>query len=132
MAEEKKEAVAAEAAPAKEAPKAEAKKEEKKVSFPKPTAHDYAVIVEPHITEKTMALMQDANKVTVKVAKDANKIEIKNAFERIFQVKVVAVHVAHQRAKDTTRGSRYQGTIPGFKKAVVTIAEGNAVDLFKE
>ena len=35
-------------------------------------------------------------------------------------------------AKETTRGGRYKGTISGFKKAVVTVAEGQAIDLFKE
>ena len=105
---------------------AEEKKIEK-VSFAKPTAHDYSVIIEPIITEKSMALMQNQNKVTMKVAKDANKIEIKDAFQRIFQVKVTT-----QRAKATTRGGRYQGKIQGFKKAIISLAEGNAVDLFKE
>ncbi len=109
--------------------------DEKKIetaSFAKPTAHDYSVIIEPLITEKTMALMQNENKVTVKVLKTANKTEIKNAFESIFQVKVVGVNVVNQHPKATTRGGRYQGKIQGFKKAVLTLAEGNAVDLFKE
>ena len=101
-------------------------------SFLKPTAHDYSVIIEPLITEKTMALMQNENKVTMKVLKTANKTEIKDAFERIFKVKVVGVNVVNQKPKATTRGGRYQGKIQGFKKAILTLAEGNAVDLFKE
>ena len=48
------------------------------------------------------------------------------------QVKVTDVKVLNQRAKETTRGTRYQGRISGFKKAVVTVAEGEAIDLFKE
>ena len=137
MAEEKvTEAVVEEAAakPAKKATrkKAEKKEEPKKSSFAKPTAHDFEVIVAPLITEKTMALMQNANKVTMKVAKDSNKVEIKEAFQRIFQVKVTDVKVANQISKTTTRGGRYKGTISGFKKAVVTVAEGSAIDLFKE
>ena len=118
-------------APAEEAKPAK-KEEPKKASFPKPTVADFEVIDAPHITEKTMALMQNANKVTVKVAASANKIEIKNAFQRLFQVKVVDVKVLNQRAKSTTRGGRYAGKISGYKKAVVTIAEGEALDLFKE
>ena len=70
--------------------------------------------------------------MTVKVAASANKIEIKNAFEHIFQVKVVDIKIANQIEKKTSRGGRYKGTISGFKKAIVTIAEGSAVDLFKE
>jgi large subunit ribosomal protein L23 len=79
-----------------------------------------------------MALIQNANKVTVKVHAKANKIEIKEAFQRLFQVKVVDVKVINQIEKQTTRGGRYKGTISAFKKAVITIAEGEAIDLFKE
>ena len=100
--------------------------------FQKATEKDFAVIVKPLITEKTMSLMQNENKVTVKVLESANKTEIKLAFERIFQVKVTDVKVLNQRAKETTRGTRYQGHISGYKKAVVTIADGEAIDLFKE
>ena len=108
------------------------KKTEAAARFPKATEKDFAVIVKPLITEKTMSLMQNENKVTVKVLDSANKTEIKLAFERIFQVKVTDVKVLNQRAKETTRGTRYQGHISGFKKAVVTIADGEAIDLFKE
>ena len=108
------------------------KKAENANPFPKATEKDFQVIVKPLITEKTMALMQNENKVTVKVLDSANKTEIKLAFERIFQVKVTDVKVLNQRAKETTRGTRYAGSISGFKKAVVTVAEGEAIDLFKE
>ena len=108
------------------------KKAENSNRFPKATEKDFQVIVKPLITEKTMSLMQNENKVTVKVLESANKTEIKLAFERIFQVKVTDVKVLNQRAKSTTRGTRYQGHISGFKKAVVTSADGEAIDLFKE
>ena len=108
------------------------KKAENSNRFPKATEKDFAVIVKPLITEKSMSLMQNENKVTVKVLDKANKTEIKLAFERIFQVKVTDVKVLNQRAKETTRGTRYQGHISGYKKAVVTIADGEAIDLFKE
>ena len=108
------------------------KKTEAANRLPKATEKDFTVIVKPLITEKTMALMQNENKVTVKVLDSANKTEIKLAFERIFQVKVTDVKVLNQRAKETTRGTRYAGSISGFKKAVVTVAEGEAIDLFKE
>ena len=108
------------------------KKAENSNRFPKATEKDFQVIVKPLITEKTMSLMQNDNKVTVKVLDSANKTEIKLAFQRIFQVKVTDVKVLNQRAKNTTRGTRYAGTISGFKKAVVTVADGEAIDLFKE
>ena len=100
--------------------------------FAKPIEKDFQVILEPRITEKSMDLMQNQNKITVKVLDSANKTEIKLAVERIFQVKVEDVKVSNVRAKSTTRGTRYQGKISGYKKAIITIAEGEAIDLFKE
>ena len=111
------------------------KTEESKVikhNFSKPTERDFEVIKQPRITEKTMSLMQDQNKVTVEVAPDANKTEVKLAFERIFQVKVTDVKISNVRSKSTTRGTRYKGVISGYKKAIVTINEGEAIDLFKD
>ena len=103
-----------------------------KASFQKPTERDFAVIVKPIITEKSMDGMQNGNKVTVKVAPDANKTEVKLAFQRLFQVKVVDVRIVNVKPKATTRGTRYNGKIQGYKKAVVTIASGEAIDLFRE
>ena len=111
---------------------AKKKAEAPKSSFQKPTERDFAVIIKPIITEKSMAEMQGSNKVTVKVAPDTNKTEVKLAFERIFQVKVVDVRILNVKPKATTRGTRYHGTIQGYKKAIVTIASGEAIDLFRE
>ena len=102
------------------------------VRFSKPTERDFAVIVKPVITEKSMNMMQNQNKVVVHVAPDANKTEVKLAFQRIFQVKVTEVAITNVKGKETTRGTRYKGHISGFKKAIVTIAEGEAIDLFKD
>lgn len=145
MATEEKKVVEAEEkkAPAKKAPakKAAAKKpakkaEEKKVEAPKkfgqPTIADFSIISTPVITEKTMALMQNTNKVTMRVSASANKTAIKYAFQRIFQVKVDSVKVSNVSAKSKSRGGRYQGTVSGYKKAVIAIHEGEAIDLFKE
>lgn len=113
---------------------AAAKKSEAPVKsgFQKPTERDFAVIKKPVITEKSMAEMQGNNKVTVKVAGDANKVEVRLAFERIFQVKVTDVKILNVKPKQTTRGTRYHGAIQGYKKAIVTLGEGEAIDLFKE
>ncbi|MCF0107463.1 MAG: 50S ribosomal protein L23 [Bacilli bacterium] len=108
------------------------KKTQATARFAKATEKDLDVIVKPIITEKSMSLMQNENKVTVKVLATANKTEVKLAFERIFQVKVTDVKIANVRAKVTTRGTRYTGSISGYKKAVVTVADGEAIDLFKE
>ena len=98
----------------------------------KATVHDFDTIIEPVLTEKTMALMQEQNKVTVKVSPKANRAEVKKAFQNVFGVKVTEVNIINVRATETSRGGRYKGTIPGFKKAIVTVAEGEAIDLFKE
>ena len=98
----------------------------------KATIHDFDVIIEPVITEKTMSLMQEQNKVTLKVSPKANRADVKKAFEKVFGVKVTGVNIVNAPAKETTRGGRYKGTISGFKKAVVTVADGQAIDLFKE
>ena len=100
--------------------------------FPKATEKDFAVLLEPVITEKTMTLMQNENKVTMKVLKGATKTEIRLAFERIFQVSVTDVKVVNVAAKAITRGTRYPGMTNSYKKAIITIKEGEAIDLFKE
>ena len=106
-----------------------AKKAEK---LSKATIHDFDVIIEPVITEKTMSLMQEQNKVTLKVSRKANRADVKKAFEAVFGVKALNVNIINVPSKETTRGGRYKGTISGFKKAIVTIADGEALDLFKE
>ena len=98
----------------------------------KATIHDFDTIIRPVITEKTMTLMQEQNKVTVEVSAKANRAEVRKAFENIFNVKVTDVNIVNVVAKKTTRGGRYQGSISGFKKAIVTGADGAAIDLFKE
>lgn len=100
--------------------------------FKNATLNDFEVILEPLITEKSMAQMQNLNKATFKVRKDANKIQVKNAVEKIFKVKVTKVSISNVIEKQTTRGSRYHGVISGYKKAVVTIASGEAIDLFRD
>ena len=119
---------------ARAAKKADAPKKAEKaeVKFSKPTERDFAVIEKPVITEKSMNMMQNQNKVVVHVAPNANKTEVKLAFQRIYQVKVTDVAIANVKGKETTRGTRYKGHLSGYKKAIVTIAEGEAIDLFKD
>ena len=95
------------------------------------TIKAFDVIRRPLITEKSMAKLEKQNKVTVEVLSTANKTEVKLAFEAVYKVKVQAVNIVNVRAKFTRRG-RYPGTISGFKKAVVTLVSGQALDLFKE
>lgn len=108
------------------------KKAEQVVQVKKPTIEQYNLLLRPVITEKSMALMQDQNKVTMEVLKTANKESVKDAFEAVFGVTVTDVKIINTNSKKTRRGGRYYGTIPGVKKAVITVAEGQAIDLFKE
>ena len=141
MATEKKEAAVKEtkkAAPKKTEEKkaVKAKKEVKvdttKKDIAKATSNDFSVIISPIVTEKSMAMIQNSNQATFKVKPTANKAEVKLAFERLFKVKAVHVSIVNVRAKSTTRGGRYQGKIQGYKKAIITIKSGEAIDLFKE
>ena len=91
----------------------------------------FDVIISPVLTEKSMNLTQNQNKVTVKVNAKSNKDEIKDAFEAIFGVKVAQVNVINVRAKSKRLG-RYEGKVSGYKKAIVKLAEGQSLDLYSE
>jgi len=140
MATEKKVVAKEEKAVAPKAKKAAAPKAKKAAVKAAPKAEKakkgniryFDSIIRPIITEKTMALIQEQNKVTVEVAESCDRDAVKLAFESVFGVKVAHVNIINVRAKDTRRGGRYQGSVPGFKKAIVTLAEGQALDLFKE
>lgn len=88
------------------------------------------IIIKPVITEKTMGLMED-NKYTFIVDKRANKIEIKNAIQSLFNVKVNKVRTINTVGK-LRRMGRYQGYTPNRKKAIVTLQEGDTIELFDE
>ena len=99
---------------------------ERKFSAPSLKALD--VIIAPIFNEKTIALQREQNKVTVKVAPKANKTEIKIAFESIFNVKVVAVNIINVRQHEKRVG-RYTGMTNKYKKAIVTLAEGQSIEI---
>ena len=87
----------------------------------------YDVIVSPVITEKATAL-SDQNKVVFKVRPDATKPQIKEAVERLFDVKVKSVNTLVTKGKvKMFRGTRGQRS--DVKKAVVTLAEGQTIDV---
>lgn len=89
----------------------------------------YDIIIKPIITEKSSQLVENLQ-YTFEVAKDANKVEIKNAVEKIFNVKVVAVRTINVQRK-AKRMQRYQGFKPGYKKAIVKLAPGQSIDAFE-
>lgn len=87
------------------------------------------IIIKPVVTEKSVDLMQE-NKYCFRVAKDANKIEIKNAIEEIFKVTVVNVNTINVHGKMKRMG-RTQGKTASWKKAVVTLREGDSIEVFE-
>lgn len=87
------------------------------------------IIIKPVVTEKSVDLMQE-NKYCFKVAKDANKIEIKNAIEEIFKVTVTNVNTVNVHGKMKRMG-RTQGKTASWKKAVVTLREGDSIEVFE-
>ena len=90
----------------------------------------YDIIKAPIITEKTMAMKENENKYTFKVAKSANKVEIKKAVEEIFKVKVISVHTLNVLPKHKRVG-QHEGFTPAYKKAIVKLADGNKIDAFE-
>lgn len=98
----------------------------------KPVTADFDVLLAPVLTEKSQALSSNCNQIVYKVKPNANKTTIKLAFERLFKVHVKEVRVLSVKSKTTTRGGRYQGKINGYKKAIISIADNEVVDLFKQ
>ena len=87
----------------------------------------YDVILAPVITEKSSAV-SEANQVVFKVRLDATKPQIKNAVEKLFNVKVLAVNTLTRKGK-TKRFRGIKGRQKDVKKAVVKLAEGDRIDV---
>ncbi len=90
----------------------------------------HEVLIKPVITERTTALMEQ-NKYTFKVDKDANKIEIKYAVETIFKVTVTDVKTMNVSGKLKRQG-RTLGYRPDWKKAIVTLKDGQRLPIFED
>ncbi|ORJ63093.1 50S ribosomal protein L23 [Geothermobacter hydrogeniphilus] len=89
----------------------------------------HQIIKRPLITEKTSMVREGGNVVAFEVARTANKIEIKQAVEKAFDVKVEGVNTVLVAGK-VKRVGRNFGKRSNWKKAYVTLAEGNEIDLF--
>ena len=87
----------------------------------------YDVIVAPHITEKA-TLLSEFNAVVFRVANSATKPEIKAAVESLFKVTVTGVNTITQKGK-TKRWKGRPYTRSDVKKAIVTLAEGQSIDV---
>ena len=87
------------------------------------------VILRPVISEKTYGLL-DENKYTFIVDPRANKTEIKQAIEQVFEVTVLSVNTMNRRGKRKRRGW-VVGKRPDTKRAIVTLAPGDEIELFE-
>ena len=90
-------------------------------------ARHYDIVLAPHITEKS-TMLSEANAVVFKVAPKASKPEIKAAVEALFNVKVTNVNTIVSKGK-TKRWKGKPYTRSDVKKAIVTLAEGQSIDV---
>jgi large subunit ribosomal protein L23 len=99
----------------------------------------YRVLERPVITEKSTSQanptpsrrrgLNPSAKYTFRVPREANKIQIREAVQKRFNVTVLDVNTAMVRAKERGMGKR-RGTVPGWKKAIVTLAPGQTIEDF--
>ena len=90
----------------------------------------YDILIRPIITEKTTSLREQGNKVCFFVDPDANRIEVKKAVEEALKVKVEKVNIISVHGK-IKRFGRFEGKKPDRKKAIVTLKEGEKLELFE-
>jgi large subunit ribosomal protein L23 len=88
------------------------------------------ILVRPLVTEKTHEQLDRHGAYTFVVANDANKIEIASAIEKQFNVKVKNVRTMRYAGKEKRMG-RFVGRKASWKKAVVTLAEGDSIEIFE-
>ena len=89
------------------------------------------VILEPIVSEKSYALLEQ-NVYTFRVHPDASKPEISDAVESIFDVRVVKVNTLNRQGKRKRNRRSYTfGTRPSTKRAFVTLADGDSIELFE-
>ncbi len=81
------------------------------------------------LTEKGTGLTEKQNKYLFKVAPSANKVEIKNAVEKLFNVKVTKVNTMNRGGKNKRVRTMNYGRTASWKRAVVTLREGDKIDL---
>jgi len=91
------------------------------------TIRNFDVLLSPHITEKA-TLLSELNKVVFKIALDASKDEVASAVEAIYNVKVTKVNTIVTKGK-TKRFKGIKGRRVDVKKAIVTLAEGQSIDI---
>jgi large subunit ribosomal protein L23 len=90
----------------------------------------YQVILRPHISEKAHEKMDELDTYTFRVHADATKTDIRNAVVTIWGVKIKSIRTLNNPAKQKRFG-RYKGYRPAWKKAIVRLAEGQAIETLR-
>jgi len=91
----------------------------------------YDIIKRPLLTEKATDLREHFNQVCFEVDSRANKREVAKAVEKIFNVKVTGVNIANTKPKPKRLGIHH-GYRTGYKKAIVSLKEGDTIDIFEK
>ncbi len=91
--------------------------------------HPNEVLLAPVVSEKSYSLIND-RKYTFKVHKNAHKTQVRQAVEELFDVEVAQVNIVKVQPKPKRRGLT-RGTRPGWKKAIVQLREGHAIEIFE-
>ncbi len=91
------------------------------------------IIIKPLVTEKMTSISEKSNRFGFIVCPEANKIEIKNAVEALYNVTVVDVNTIRYSGKNKTRYTKagiVRGRTNAYKKAIVTLKEGDTIDFY--
>ena len=91
------------------------------------------VLIKPILTEKANGQQESLRRFAFKVARGANKLEIKKAVEEFYGVNIIDVNTSVVPGKNKTRHTKkglVKGVKPAYKKAMVTVAEGDTIDLY--
>ena len=91
------------------------------------------IMIKPIVTEKATAITEKLNRYTFCVSPDANKYQIKSLVEELYGVKVASVNTTNYEGKNKQRYTKagiIRGKKPAFKKAIVTLAEGETIDFY--
>lgn len=91
------------------------------------------IYIKPIVTEKATQLTERLNRYTFRVSPEANKYQIKSLVEKLYGVKVVNVNTAVVRGKNKSRWTKsglLRGKTAAYKKAYITVADGETIDFF--
>ena len=92
-----------------------------------------SILIKPIVTEKMTSLGEDLNRYGFVVDRHANKIQIKKVIEEMYDVSVISVNTMKYRGKEKSRYTKtgiISGKTRSYKKAIVTLAEGERIDFY--